>query len=79
MDAVSSKLDESLAKSGISVIGQINVQDITKHLFLPIVVHRGLRQTHLDWNRDCDKAVAEFESVSLQNYFFLTASLTGNQ
>lgn len=71
MDAVSDKLDESLARSRITVIGQVDVQGVIKHLFSPVAVHPGIRQTHLAWNRDCDKALAEFESASLQKQIFL--------
>ena len=34
MDAVSDKLDESLARSRITVIGQVDVQGVIKQIFL---------------------------------------------
>lgn len=69
MDAIPNKVDESLEESGISVIGRVNVESVSKHLFSPIMVHRGLRQTHLDWNPDCDKVLAEFENVGVKKRF----------
>ena len=50
MDAVSDKLDESLARSRNTVIGQVDVQGVIKHLFSPVAVHPGIRQTHLARN-----------------------------
>ena len=73
MDAISDKPDESLARSGITVIGRVNVEGVIKHLFSPIMIHRGLRQTHLEWNVDCDKVLAEFENVSVGKDFFCVA------
>ena len=69
MDAIPNKVDESLEESGISVIGRVNVESVSKHLFSPIMVHRGLRQTHLDWNPDCDKVLAELENVGVKKRF----------
>lgn len=76
MDTISDKPDKSLARSGITIIGQVNVEGVIKHLFSPIMIHRGLHQTHLEWNVDCDKVLAEFENMSVGKDFFCVAVIS---
>jgi hypothetical protein len=58
-------IDEELSDSGVAMVGEIDSTSIEiLALAKPVLLQRGIRQTVLQWNGDCDAIVSDFEAVS---------------
>lgn len=58
-------IDKELSDSGIAMVGEIDSMLIEiLALAKPGILLRGIRQTVLEWNGDCDAIINDFEIVS---------------
>lgn len=58
-------------RSGVAVVGRIEaklIENLQKHLESKFHIRVISRQTHLQWNSDCDAIVTYFETVSYEGY-----------
>jgi len=64
MSLESSKFDNDLRRSGLVVVGEIDLQlikNVQVHLQSKAIIRRIHRQTQLKWNPECDAIVTFFE------------------
>lgn len=58
-------VDDGLGDFGVATVGKIDSKLVEKVRVGSLdVKQRGLRQTVLKWNSDCDAVVSDFETVS---------------